>query len=206
MQILSGIPEIIVAIFNRDNFIFEIYPKLFLVFEYHYDQGKWGLRFCIKAHSGLMAITLDISSRRISRFETFDKMKFLVVSLALVAVVVAQHQQQPVAILRQAQDISPEGSYNYAYETENGISASEQGSPQPVGPKGEPVVVAQGQYQYTAPDGTPIAVSYSADENGYHPQGAHLPVAPPVPEQIQRAVDYVLAHPQPENLNKFIHH
>lgn len=27
MQILSGIPEIIVAIFNRDNFIFEIYPK-----------------------------------------------------------------------------------------------------------------------------------------------------------------------------------
>ncbi|KAM0732567.1 Endocuticle structural glycoprotein SgAbd-1 [Formica fusca] len=153
-----------------------------------------------------MAITLDISSRRISRFETFDKMKFLVVSLALVAVVVAQHQQQPVAILRQAQDISPEGSYNYAYETENGISASEQGSPQPVGPKGEPVVVAQGQYQYTAPDGTPIAVSYSADENGYHPQGAHLPVAPPVPEQIQRAVDYVLAHPQPENLNKFSHH
>ena len=131
-----------------------------------------------------------------------DKMKFLILSLALVAVAVAQHhhQQPPVAILRQAQDISPEGSYNYAYETENGISVSEQGSPQPVGPKGEPAVVAQGQYQYTAPDGTPIAVSYSADENGYHPQGAHLPVAPPVPEQIQRAVEYVLAHPQPEHV------
>lgn len=132
-----------------------------------------------------------------------------IVSLALVAIAVAhpypeqvdQHHQQPVvAILKQAQDITPEGSYNYAYETENGISASEQGSPQPVGPKGEPAVVAQGQYQYTAPDGTPIAVSYSADENGYHPQGAHLPVAPPVPELIQRAVNYILAHPQQDHV------
>ncbi|KAL6443366.1 hypothetical protein ACFW04_002914 [Cataglyphis niger] len=130
-------------------------------------------------------------------------MKFLfqIVSLALVAVAVAQQpHQQPLAILRQAQDISPEGSYSFGYETENGISASEQGSPQPVGPKGEHAVIAQGQYQYTAPDGTPIAVSYSADENGFHPQGAHLPVAPPVPELIQRAVDYVLTHPQPEHL------
>ncbi|XP_014488065.1 PREDICTED: endocuticle structural glycoprotein SgAbd-1-like [Dinoponera quadriceps] len=125
-------------------------------------------------------------------------MKFLIVSLALVAVVVAQQRQPPLAILRQAQDLSPEGTYSYQYETENGIAASESGSPQPVGPKGEPAVVAQGQYQYTAPDGTPIAVSYVADENGFRAQGDHLPVGPAVPEQIQRAVEYVLAHPQPE--------
>ncbi|XP_011861124.1 PREDICTED: endocuticle structural glycoprotein SgAbd-8-like [Vollenhovia emeryi] len=130
-------------------------------------------------------------------------MKFLIVSLALVAAALAQHQQyqqqQPVAILKQAQDISPEGSYHYAYETENGIAATEQGSPQPVGPKGNPAIIAQGQFQYTAPDGTPIAVQYTADETGFHPQGTHLPVAPHVPELIQRAVDYILAHPQPEN-------
>lgn len=133
---------------------------------------------------------------------------FQIVSLAVVAVALAQHpyytqqQQQlhqPVAILKQAQDSSPEGSYSYLYETENGIAASEQGSPQAVGPKGEPAVVAQGQFQYTAPDGTPITLQYTADENGFHPQGAHLPVAPNVPELIQRAVSYVLAHPQPEN-------
>ncbi|XP_032676866.1 endocuticle structural glycoprotein SgAbd-1-like [Odontomachus brunneus] len=128
-------------------------------------------------------------------------MKFLIVSFALVAFVAAQqyHVQPPIAILKQAQDISPEGTYNYQYETENGIAVAESGAPQPVGPKGEPAVVAQGQYQYTAPDGTPIALSYVADENGFRPQGAHLPVAPAVPEQIQRAVAYVLAHPQPEN-------
>lgn len=128
---------------------------------------------------------------------------FQIVSLALVAVALAQHQayreQQPVAILKQSQDISPEGSYNYAYETENGIVAAEQGAPQPVGPKGDPAIVAQGSFQYTAPDGSPIAVQYIADENGFHPQGSHLPVAPPVPELIQKAVAYVLAHPQPEN-------
>ncbi|XP_071639390.1 endocuticle structural glycoprotein SgAbd-8-like isoform X2 [Temnothorax longispinosus] len=127
----------------------------------------------------------------------------MIVTLALVAVALAQHpqqlQQQPVAILKYAQDSSPEGSYSYAYETENGIAASEQGSPQPVGPKGDPAVVAQGQYQYTAPDGTPIALQYTADENGFHPQGSHLPIAPQVPELIQKAVAYVLAHPQPEN-------
>lgn len=38
-------------------------PWFFLVFGYHCDQGKWGQRFRIKAHSGLMAITLEISSR-----------------------------------------------------------------------------------------------------------------------------------------------
>lgn len=119
-------------------------------------------------------------------------------SLAVVAVVAAQQHQEPIAILRQAQDISPEGSYSYQYETENGIAVAESGSPQPVGPKGEAAVVSQGQYQYTAPDGTPIAISYVADENGFHASGAHLPVAPPVPAQIQRAVDYILAHPQPE--------
>nr|XP_012233547.1 PREDICTED: endocuticle structural glycoprotein SgAbd-8-like [Linepithema humile] len=126
-------------------------------------------------------------------------MKFLFQIIALALVAGAMAAVQPIQILRQAQDISPEGSYSYGYETEHGIAVSEQGSPQPVGPKGEHAVVAQGQFQYTAPDGTPIVVQYTADENGFHPQGVHLPVAPPVPEQIQRAVNWVLTHPQHDN-------
>lgn len=126
---------------------------------------------------------------------------FQIVTFALVAAASAAvlNAPAPIQIVRYAQDLSPEGSYNYAYETEHGIAVSEQGSPQPVGPKGERAVVSQGQYQYTAPDGTPIVVQYTADENGFHPQGAHLPVSPPVPEQIQRAINWVLTHPQPEN-------
>ena len=107
----------------------------------------------------------------------------------------AQQQQQPIAILRQAQDISPEGAYSYSYETENGISHAESGEPRVAGEEGA-AVAAQGQFQYTAPDGTPVAVSYVADENGFQPQGAHLPVAHPIPEAIQRAIAYNLAHPE----------
>lgn len=57
-------------------------PWLFLVFGCHYNQGKWGLQFRIKAHSGLMAITLEISSRSsigsTDSSHPHDKMKFLV--------------------------------------------------------------------------------------------------------------------------------
>lgn len=38
------------------------FSLLFFV-EHHCDQGKWGLRFRIKAYSDLMAITFEISSR-----------------------------------------------------------------------------------------------------------------------------------------------
>ncbi|XP_011303791.1 endocuticle structural glycoprotein SgAbd-8 [Fopius arisanus] len=118
-------------------------------------------------------------------------MNSIVIFLGIVAVALAQ--EVPVAIVRQAQDISPDGTYSYSYETENGIRASEEGHPGPVNEEGAPAVVAQGQFEYTAPDGTPISVSYTANENGFQPQGSHLPVAPPVPAQIARAIDYILS-------------
>lgn len=73
-------------------------------------------------------------------------------------------------ILRQSSDISPDGNYQYLYETDNGINVQEQGHPKELG--GNPPQQAeqvQGQFSYTAPDGTPIQLSYTADENGFHP-------------------------------------
>ncbi|XP_008552212.1 endocuticle structural glycoprotein ABD-4 [Microplitis demolitor] len=126
-------------------------------------------------------------------------MKFLVVAFALVAVAAAQHQHVtpvPIAILRQSHDQSPEGAYQYSYDTEHGIHVDEQGQPGPVGEEGTPAIVARGSFSYTGPDGTPYQVTYTADETGFHPEGAHLPVAPPVPEEILRALDYNAAHPE----------
>ncbi|XP_028163694.1 endocuticle structural glycoprotein SgAbd-8-like [Ostrinia nubilalis] len=124
-----------------------------------------------------------------------------IVFLGLLAVAVAapQGQTEPIPILRQESDISPDGSYSFSYETGNGIVAQEKGSLKDVGAE-EPALQVEGQVQYPSDDGSNIQLTYVANENGYQPQGAHLPTPPPVPAAIQRALDYLAtAPPQPEN-------
>ncbi|XP_063894255.1 pupal cuticle protein 27-like [Helicoverpa armigera] len=89
--------------------------------------------------------------------------------------------ERNAAILRQ--DNSNDGeTYAYAYETENGISAEENG----VATNG---VQAQGGYSYTGDDGQVYSVRYTADENGFQPQGDHLPTPPPIPEEILKSLE-----------------
>ncbi|XP_028179277.1 cuticle protein 3-like [Ostrinia furnacalis] len=73
-------------------------------------------------------------------------------------------------------------NYQYAYETENGIRQHEVGQTID-GTK------AQGEYSYTGDDGQVYAVSYTADENGFRAQGAHLPTPPPLPEAIAKSLE-----------------
>ncbi|KAF7414904.1 hypothetical protein HZH68_003393 [Vespula germanica] len=132
-------------------------------------------------------------------------MKILVLLLCLTVVSYAQYNRYPynpeyygrhIAILRQSKDTAPDGSYSYSYDTENGISVAEQGRPKNIGPA--QIEEVRGQYSYTAPDGTPILVTYIADENGFQASGAHLPTPPPIPPAIQRALSYNAAHPEEE--------
>ncbi|XP_049873301.1 uncharacterized protein LOC126371906 isoform X2 [Pectinophora gossypiella] len=132
--------------------------------------------------------------------------KSFVAVLALIAVVSADvsHLRRQsggpdadAQVLRQDADVRPDG-YQYAYETSNGIAAQEAGQLKNVGREDEALSV-QGSNQWTAPDGTPIQLTYVADENGYQPQGAHLPTPPApqaIPEYIQRAIAYNEAHPE----------
>ncbi|CAH1644286.1 unnamed protein product [Spodoptera littoralis] len=94
--------------------------------------------------------------------------------------------------LKYGNEVNPDGSYNYFYETDNGIAAQEQGTPRNFG--GNPPVVpsvAQGSFSWTSPEGEPIVITYVADENGYQPSGNAIPTAPPVPPQIARALEYI---------------
>ncbi|CAG4937428.1 unnamed protein product [Colias eurytheme] len=113
-----------------------------------------------------------------------------------------QQQQQAyttetIPIVRQEQVINPDGSYRWNYETGNGIAAEEAGSIKNQGIPEQESLSAQGQYQYTAPDGQIIQLQYVADENGFQPRGAHLPTSPPIPADIQKSLDYLATAPTP---------
>ncbi|RVE52993.1 hypothetical protein evm_002291 [Chilo suppressalis] len=73
-------------------------------------------------------------------------------------------------------------NYHFAFETDNGISAEENG----VAADG---VQAQGGFSYTGDDGQVYSVTYTADEGGYQPKGDHLPTPPPIPEEILKSLE-----------------
>ncbi|XP_063366658.1 uncharacterized protein LOC134655128 [Cydia amplana] len=73
-------------------------------------------------------------------------------------------------------------SFNYAFETDNGISAEETGT-------ATNGVQAQGGYSYTGDDGKVYTVTYTADEGGYQPRGDHLPTPPPIPDEILKSLE-----------------
>lgn len=87
-------------------------------------------------------------------------------------------------------DVKEDGSYQYEFDTTNGIAAQESG----VGG-----YYASGSSAYYAPDGQLITLTYTADENGFHPSGEHLPTPPPVPVAILKALEYIRTHPNQEN-------
>ncbi|XP_059047163.1 pupal cuticle protein 20-like [Achroia grisella] len=91
-----------------------------------------------------------------------------------------------------------DGTYRFSYDTPSGISAHERGSPRAAGPEG-PAVTAEGGFSYRAPDGQQISLTYTADENGFHPVGSHIPTPPPIPEAILRSIEFNRQNPSSDN-------
>ncbi|NJI29906.1 endocuticle structural glycoprotein ABD-4-like [Anopheles albimanus] len=116
------------------------------------------------------------------------------VTLSLAA---PQRSDAEAEILKQDNNIDPDGQYEYSYETANGIRGQETGTlKRASSPDTSDVIVAAGSISYTAPDGTVVDLSYTADdENGFQPSGAHLPTPPPIPPQIQKALEYLASLP-----------
>ncbi|XP_017785787.1 PREDICTED: endocuticle structural glycoprotein SgAbd-4-like [Nicrophorus vespilloides] len=134
------------------------------------------------------------------------KMLFNIIACALVASAFARPQgvplnqpqsnTTPIAILSHSEAIGEDGTFNFNFESENGIRVDQTGYNKviPATRIGDDVVdkvvqVITGSYSYQAPDGTPINLSFVADENGFQPVGDHLPTPPPIPEAIQRTLD-----------------
>ncbi|XP_013118832.1 pupal cuticle protein Edg-78E [Stomoxys calcitrans] len=121
--------------------------------------------------------------------------KFVIVLSALITVALcAGGDDQSAETLKYVNVVNSDGSYNFEYSSSNGIDFGESG----VGAS-----YAKGSYSYTSPEGQPIDLTYTADENGYQPQGDHLPTPPPIPAYILKALAYIESHPFPQvNLAK----
>ncbi|CAB3222787.1 unnamed protein product [Arctia plantaginis] len=99
---------------------------------------------------------------------------FLVLALVAAVAVAVPVDPKDAVILRYDSDNIGVDRYNYNVETSDGKSASESGQIENIGTENEALVV-RGQFSYTAPDGTQYTVLYTADKDGFKPQGAHIP-------------------------------
>ncbi|KAH8303993.1 hypothetical protein KR018_000229, partial [Drosophila ironensis] len=108
---------------------------------------------------------------------TKSNMKFVlaVAAACLLSCVLAAPPaaQSDAQVLRFDSDVQPEG-YKFALETSDGKKHEEQGQLKNVGTEQEAIVV-RGSYSFVADDGQTYTVNYIADENGFQPEGAHLP-------------------------------
>ncbi|XP_063536001.1 larval cuticle protein LCP-17-like, partial [Cydia strobilella] len=111
---------------------------------------------------------------------------------------VVRSGEQAAEVISSVSDVRPDG-FNYAYETNNGIQAQAEGVVQDVNSE-YPKQVVRGSYSYRGDDGQTYQVNYVADENGFQPEGAHLPVAPAIPEAIVRSIEYIRTHPSQESV------
>jgi hypothetical protein len=103
--------------------------------------------------------------------------------------------RKPEKIIKSSNDVGEKlGNYAFVYETEGGILQKEVGSRKYEGTDAETQLI-QGSVQYNAPDGTPVALSWTADEFGAQVSGTHLPTPPPIPPEIQRALDWLAKQP-----------
>ncbi|KAH8303994.1 hypothetical protein KR018_000230 [Drosophila ironensis] len=103
-------------------------------------------------------------------------MKFLViVFVALFALAVARPND--VGIVRSDADVGPD-KWSSNLETSDGTKIDQDGVLKNVGTEHEAAVV-HGSFSWVdEKTGEKFTVTYVADENGYQPSGAHLPVAP----------------------------
>ncbi|XP_077288011.1 endocuticle structural protein SgAbd-6-like [Arctopsyche grandis] len=116
-------------------------------------------------------------ARKIMQYYSSSQTKAFVFFLIVAAALAAPQNPKDVTILRYENDNIGVDGYKFAYETSDGTSRQEQAELKNAGTENEALVV-RGTISWIAPDGQKYTLTYVADENGFQPQGDHLPKAP----------------------------
>ncbi|KAI8119193.1 Endocuticle structural glycoprotein SgAbd-9 [Lucilia cuprina] len=95
-------------------------------------------------------------------------------SLTLAASITNDKADKFVHILRQGEEKTEDGSFTYYYEGADGAKRQEVGIVKNAGTEEETLVI-KGSYSYFDENGNEVIVEYIADENGFQPQGTHIP-------------------------------
>ncbi|XP_037044865.1 flexible cuticle protein 12-like [Bradysia coprophila] len=105
-------------------------------------------------------------------------MKSVIVFGALVMCVLAAplDDSKNAQVLRYENDNIGIDGYKFAYETSDGVARQEEAELKNVGTDHAALAV-RGTISWVAADGQQYSLNYVADENGYRPEGAHLPKA-----------------------------
>ncbi|KAL5293257.1 hypothetical protein ACFFRR_011803 [Megaselia abdita] len=105
-------------------------------------------------------------------------MKFAIVFACFFAAAIAAPVGDGEAeILRYDSDNIGTGEYNWNFETTNGIKGEESGHLVPSQSEAGESISVKGSFSFVADDGQTYTVTYIADENGFQPEGHHLPIA-----------------------------
>ncbi|XP_062128195.1 larval cuticle protein 1-like [Drosophila sulfurigaster albostrigata] len=107
---------------------------------------------------------------------------------AIVGLAAAFPEGTPDEVIHRSEDVRADG-FESKLELTNSIN--EQRS-------GDEHGNIKGSFSYVAPGGEHVLINYVADENGYQPSGEVLPTPPPIPVEIQRALEWIAAHPHVE--------
>lgn len=99
----------------------------------------------------------------------------IIFSLLFCVAIAAPIADDFIPILSQSQVNHPSGAYQMQYQSGDGQAFSETADVRRNSQDDGDVLVKSGHFAYTAPDGTPISLSYVADEHGFRARGDHIP-------------------------------
>ncbi|KAG8041460.1 hypothetical protein G9C98_002753 [Cotesia typhae] len=102
-------------------------------------------------------------------------MKMIIALFALVAVAVAAPQGEVTVVKSYENDNTGFDNYRYSYELSDGQQKEESGELRTVPGAESPFYVVRGSYTWRDQEGRAYTVTYIADENGFQPNGEHLP-------------------------------